>query len=109
MLRTAGFPMSQIVPTLGAASVLGTVAGFIALPVVVLAASAAGSDVESSLIVAMWIGAALLSLILIAIMAVAARDHPWHWMAGAVSRVRGRLGRSSDAEKLEQRLLRERD
>lgn len=109
MLRTAGFPMSQIVPALGAASVLGTVAGFIALPVVVLAASAAGSDIESNLVAAMWVGAALLTVLLIAAVAVAARDRPWRWIANAVAAGRSRLGRPTDAGELEQRLLRERD
>jgi uncharacterized protein (TIRG00374 family) len=109
MLRTAGFARSQIVPALGAASVLGTVAGFIALPVVVLAASAAGSHIEPSLVAAMWIGAALLTVLLIALVAIAARDRPWRWVAVAVAAGRSRLGRESDAGELEQRLLRERD
>jgi uncharacterized protein (TIRG00374 family) len=109
MLRTAGFSMSQIVPALGAAGVLGTVAGFIALPVVVLAASAAGSHVESSLVAAMWIGAALLSVLLVAIVVIASRDRPWRLVASAVSAARSRLGRPSIASEIEKRLLRERD
>jgi uncharacterized protein (TIRG00374 family) len=109
MLRTAGFSRSQIVPALGAASVLGTVSGFVALPVVVLTASAAGSHIESNLIAAMWVGAALLTVLLVAIVAIAARDRPWHWIAVAVAAGRSRLHRPSDAAALEQRLLRERD
>ncbi|MEY2454122.1 MAG: putative heme transporter [Acidimicrobiaceae bacterium] len=109
MLTTAGFPITRIVPALGAASVLGTVAGFVILPLVVLVASAAGSSIDSNLIAAMWIGAALLLAALFAVVAAAASDRPWHWVARAISWVQVRLRRPSNAAELERRLLRERD
>jgi uncharacterized protein (TIRG00374 family) len=109
MLTTAGFPITQIVPALAATSVLGTVSGFVVLPLLVLMASAAGSRIDPSLVLAMWVGAALLTVLLIAVVAIAARDRPWHWIAVAVAAARERLRRPLDAAELERRLLRERD
>jgi uncharacterized protein (TIRG00374 family) len=109
MLTTAGFPMTQIVPALAATSVLGTVAGFVVLPLLVLVASAAGSRIDTSLVAAMWVGAALLTVLLIAVVAIASRDRPWHWIAVTVAAARVRFRRPLDAAELERRLLRERD
>jgi uncharacterized protein (TIRG00374 family) len=109
MLTTAGFPITRVVPALGAASVLGTVAGFVVLPLVVLVASAAGSNIDSNLVAAMWIGAALLLVALLAVVAAAASDRPWHWVARAISWLQTRLRRPSDPQEFERHLLRERD
>jgi uncharacterized protein (TIRG00374 family) len=109
MMTTAGFPITRVLPALGAISVLGTVAGFVVLPLVVLAASAAGSHVDSKLVVAMWVGAAMLLALLFAVVAVATRDRPWQWLAQAISWVQARLRRPSDASELETRLIAERD
>ncbi|MEY2448519.1 MAG: putative heme transporter [Acidimicrobiaceae bacterium] len=109
MMSAAGFPVTQVVPALGAASVLGTVSGFVVLPVIVLAASAAGTRIDTNLVAAMWVGAVILAALLIAIVVIASRDRPWHWLAIAIARARARLRRPSDAEELERRLLEERD
>ena len=109
MLTTAGFAVPRIVTALGAVGIIGTVSGFVVLPLVVLAASAAGTRIDSSLIVGMWVGAAILLVLLIGLVAVATRDRPWHWIAGAVSWGQVRLRHRSDADELEHRLLRERD
>lgn len=109
MLTTAGFSIERIVPALGATSVLGTVAGFVVLPFVVLVASAAGSHIEPRLVAAMWIGAALLLVALVGVVAAAASDRPWKWIARGLAWVQARLRRPSDAHELERRLLRERD
>ena len=109
MMTSAGFPLTRVVTALGAVSVLGSVSGFVVLPLVVLAASAAGSHIDSKLIVAMWVGAAMLLLLLIGVVVVAARDTPWHWLARAISSVQMRLRRPADAAELETRLIAERD
>jgi uncharacterized protein (TIRG00374 family) len=109
MLTTAGFPVTQIVPALGAASILATVSGFVMLPLIVLAASAAGTHIDSGLVAAMWVGAALLTVLLVAVVAAAARDRPWHWIATSVAAVSARFRRPLDASELERRLLSERD
>ncbi|MEY2434267.1 MAG: putative heme transporter [Acidimicrobiaceae bacterium] len=109
MMTIAGFPMANTVTALGAASVIGTVAGFVVLPVVVLAASATGSKIDSSLILAMWVGAALLMALLIATVAMVSRERPWHWVARGISWGQARLRRPSNVAELERRLLDERD
>jgi uncharacterized protein (TIRG00374 family) len=109
MLTTAGFAVPRIVTALGAVGMIGTVSGFVVLPLVVLAASAAGSRIDSSLIAAMWVGSAILMALLISVVAVATRDRPWHRIAKAVSWVQVRLRHPADSDELERRLLRERD
>lgn len=109
MMTTAGFPVTQIVPALAATSVLGTVSGFVVLPLIVLAASAAGSHIDTGLVAAMWVGAALLAVLLTAVIAIAAHDRPWHWIAVAVATARARFRHPLDAVELERRLVRERD
>jgi uncharacterized protein (TIRG00374 family) len=109
MLSTAGFPATQVVPALGAVSVLGTLAGFVVLPLVVLVASAAGSHIDADLVIAMWVGAGGL-LALLAFVVVAARSEwPWQRAALMVAWVQRRVRRPSDALALQQRLLHERD
>lgn len=109
MLTTAGFEVTRVATSLGAFSILGTVSGFVVLPFVVLLASAAGSRIDARLIVAMWIGAAVLLVVLIAIVAAVRRDGPWRHVARVVSWGERRLHRPTNVAELEQRLLRERD
>ncbi|MEY2420947.1 MAG: putative heme transporter [Acidimicrobiaceae bacterium] len=109
MLTTVGFPIARIIPALGAVSVIGTVSGFVVLPIVVLVASAAGTAIDSRLVAAMWLGAAILLGLLIVVVALVVRDRPWHWIARVISWVQARLRRPTDPVELEHRLLRERD
>jgi uncharacterized protein (TIRG00374 family) len=108
MMTIAEFSVAETVTALGAATVIGTVSGFVVLPLVVVAASAAGSKIDSSLLLAMWLGTALLLALLIAIVTLAAHDRPWHWLARGIAWVQRRLRQPSDASKLERRLLDER-
>jgi uncharacterized protein (TIRG00374 family) len=48
-------------------------------------------------------------VLLIAVVATAGRDRPWHWIAIAVATARKRFRRPLDAVELERRLLGERD
>ena len=109
MLTTAGFDMPRAVTSLGAFSILGTVSGFVVLPFVVLVASAAGTSIDGQLLAAMWLGAALLLVVLVAIVAVVRRDGAWARIARLVAWAQRRLHRPADAAELEQRLLHERD
>ena len=109
MMTAAGFSLRRTVTALWTAGVVGTVSGFVVLPLVVLAASAAGTKIESRLIGAMWLGAAVLMTLLIALVAVVARDRPWRWLARGISWGQARLRRRSDAIALEEQLRRERD
>jgi uncharacterized protein (TIRG00374 family) len=47
--------------------------------------------------------------LLVAVVAAAARDRPWHWIATSVAAVSARFRRPLDASELERRLLSERD
>jgi uncharacterized protein (TIRG00374 family) len=109
MLTTAGFAVPRIVTGLGAVGVIGTVSGFVVLPLVVLAASAAGTKIDSGLLAAMWLGAAVLLLLLIGLVIATQRDRPWQWIAAVTSWVQMRLHRPADADDLARRLIRERD
>jgi uncharacterized protein (TIRG00374 family) len=109
MLTIAGFRASRAATALGAAAVLGTVAGYIVLPLGVLVASAAGGSVPSRLVGAMWSAATLLALVLVGAVVVATRDRPWRWAAAAVAWVRHRFGRQSDPRELGDRLIHERN
>ncbi len=109
MLTTAGFPITRVVTSLGAYSILSSVAGFVVLPFVVLVASAAGSTIDGRLLAAMWAGSALLLVALAALVIVVRRDGPWARVARAASWVQRRVHRPANELELEQRLLRERD
>ena len=109
MLTLAGYPASQAATALGATTVLGTLAGYIILPLVVLLASVLGTAVEPRLIGAMWAGAAVLTVLLIVIIVFAVRDAPWLWTARVATSVLRRLRRPGNADELGARLLAERD
>jgi uncharacterized protein (TIRG00374 family) len=109
MLATAGFAPASIATALAAIAMIGAVSGYVVLPLVVLASSAAGSDVDSRLLGGMWVGAFVLLTILIVVGIAAVRDRPWRTVARAVSWVQRRFGRRTDAHDLERRLLHERD
>lgn len=109
MLIAAGFPPTTAAAGLGAVSVIGAVTGLVVLPAVVLAASAAGSNIDPSLIRAMWAGVAVLGLVLGAIVALFVRDKPWQLIAAVSARIRHRFGREVNTADLARRLLDERD
>jgi uncharacterized protein (TIRG00374 family) len=109
MLTVAGFPLSTAMTSLGATSLIATVASLIVLPAIVLVATAAGSDVETHLIVAMLAGAAILAGVLGALVILVSRDPFWHRLARIVASVRQRVRRPVDEKELESRLLAERD
>jgi uncharacterized membrane protein YbhN (UPF0104 family) len=108
MMVTAGFPVAETVTALSIVTVLGTFAGLVVLPLIVFAASAAGSNVAPTLTGAMWTGAAVLAGILALTVAAVARDAPWRRLAGAVAWTYQRLHLTPTVD-LSQRLLRERD
>src|SRR5436853_602319 len=70
---------------LGAVGIIGFVSGFIVLPLLVLVASAAGSDVDPELVGAMWVGAALLLLVLVGVVVMVVRTGPWHRLARVIA------------------------
>ena len=109
MMSAAGFSMTRTLTALGAVSVVGAVSGLVVLPIIVLIASALGSDVDAGLIGAMWAGAAALFIVLIAITVGVVRDGPWRWLARIISSVQRRLRREPDEMHLQQRMLSERD
>ena len=109
MLTIAGYPASQAATALGVTTALGTVAGYIILPLIVLLASVLGSAVEPRLIGAMWSGAAVLTVLLIVMVIFVVRDAPWRWIARVVTSVQHRLRRPGDANELGDRLIEERD
>jgi uncharacterized protein (TIRG00374 family) len=109
MLTFAGFSMTRVVTALGAVSVVGVVSGLVVLPLIVLIASALGSNIDPALLGAMWAGVAILFAALVVIAVCAVRDRPWRWLARAISTVQRRLHRHHDVAELEQRMLGERD
>jgi uncharacterized protein (TIRG00374 family) len=109
MLIVAGFSASRAATALAATAVLGTVAGYLVLPLAVLLASAAGGGVPARLVGAMWSAAAVLALLLLLAAVLAFRDRPWRWAAGAVAWVQHRLRRASDERELGDRLINERN
>jgi hypothetical protein len=108
MLALAGFPPSQAATALGATTMLGTVVGYIVLPLVVLVATAFGNSIDSRLVAAMWFAAALLAALLVAIILVSVREEPWRWVASGVNSVRRRFRRPPSTD-LAERLINERD
>ena len=109
MMTYAGFSTTRTVTSLGAVSVVGAVSGLVVLPLIVLIASALGSDIDSSLIGAMWAGAAVLFLALVVIAFAAVRAGPWRWLARTITAVQRRLRQTHDVADLQQRMISERD
>ncbi len=109
MMTAAGFPLARVLTSIGAITMIGTVSGLVILPLLVLVASAAGSNVDADLVAGMWIGAAVLLLFLVGLLALARRDASWRFVARLVSRVQSWLHRPSDVGALEARLLAERE
>jgi uncharacterized protein (TIRG00374 family) len=109
MLTIAGFPASRAATALAAAAMLGTVAGYILLPLGVLLASAVGGQVPPRLVTAMWSAGAGLTVLLVLGVLLATRDQPWRWAARLVASVRHRFGRSADARAIGERLIDERN
>lgn len=109
MLTTAGFDMTRVVTSLGAFTIIASVSGFVVLPLVVLVASAAGSTIDGRLLAAMWLGSAVLLVLLATVVVIVRRDVAWRHVARVVSWVEVRLHRTADAPALEARLLGNRD
>ena len=109
MMTVAGFPMTRTATALGTVSVIGAVSGLIVLPIIVLIASAFGSDVDPTLVGGMWAGAGGLLVVLVALAIAITRDAPWRWTAKAIASVQRRFRRESDATELRTKMLTERD
>jgi uncharacterized protein (TIRG00374 family) len=109
LMTTAGFSLTRVMTAFGAITILGGVANYVVLPLVVLVASAAGSNIDAGLISAMWMGAAILTASLLGAVVVILRDAPWRHLAHAVSWFYRRMRRTSDAVDLERRLIDERN
>ena len=109
MMSVAGFSMTRTATALGAVSVIGAVSGLIVLPIIVLIASAFGSDVDPALVGGMWAGAGGLLIVLIAMAIAVTRDAPWRWLARLIASVQRRFRRESDAAELRTKMLTERD
>ncbi|MEY2589871.1 MAG: putative heme transporter [Acidimicrobiaceae bacterium] len=109
MLTVAGYPATRAAAALGATTVLGTITGYVVLPLVVLIASVLGSAVDPRLLGAMWFGAAVLAAMLVAALVLFFRDEPWRWAARVATSVQRRMKRPGNAEELAQRLIEERD
>jgi uncharacterized protein (TIRG00374 family) len=109
MLTVAGFPASQAATAMATAAVLGTVASYLVLPLVVLVASALGGGVPHQLVTPMWSAAGVLAVLLVVAGAFASREEPWRWLAGVIARVLRLFGKPSSAEELGGRLVRERN
>jgi len=109
MMSGAGFSMTRTATALGAVSVIGAVSGLIVLPIIVLVASALGSDVDPTLVGGMWAGAGGLLVVLIAMAIAITRDGPWRWLARMIASVQRRFRRETDPAELRTMMLTERD
>jgi len=109
MMTVAGFSMTRTATALGAVSVIGAVSGLIVLPIIVLIASALGSDVDHTLVGGMWAGAGGLLVVLLAMAIAIRRDAPWRLLAKAIASVQRRFRRESDPAELRTKMLTERD
>jgi uncharacterized protein (TIRG00374 family) len=109
LMTTVGFSLARVMTGFGAIAILGGVANYVVLPLVVLVASATGSNIDTRLISAMWIGAAILAASLLGAVVVILRDAPWRHLARLVSWFYRRMRRASDALDLERRLIDERN
>jgi uncharacterized protein (TIRG00374 family) len=109
LMTKAGFSLARTMTAFGAIAILGGVANFVVLPLVVLAAAAAGTNIDAGLISAMWMGVGILAASLVIAVFVITRDAPWRRLARVVSWFHGRLRRASDVVDLERRLIQERN
>jgi uncharacterized protein (TIRG00374 family) len=109
MMTVAGFSMTRTATSLGAVSVIGAVSGLIVLPIIVLIASALGSNVDHTLVGGMWAGAGGLLVVLVAVAIAITRDAPWRWLAKVIASVQRRFRRESDPAELRTTMLTERD
>jgi uncharacterized protein (TIRG00374 family) len=109
MMTVAGFPLTQTLGALGAVTVVGFVFGYVGLPLVVLLSSAAGTDIDSKLILPLWIGVVVLAIVIIVVIATIVRDRPWRRLAHLIAWIRLRVRRPVAVDDLERRLLDERD
>jgi uncharacterized protein (TIRG00374 family) len=97
------------VTALSVVTLLGTVAGLVVLPLVVLVATAAGSSVDARLTGAMWLGAGTLAAVLGSAVWALRRDASWRRLAAAVAWISRRLRLPADEATLADRLLTERN
>ena len=88
---------------------IGAVTGLVALPAVVLGVSALGGEIDPRLIRAMWIGSAILFVLLIGTVTAFVRDEPWRFVARVIARVRHWVRSDTDHKRLARRMLTERD
>jgi uncharacterized protein (TIRG00374 family) len=109
MLTIAGYPASQAATALGTTTVLGTVVGYVFLPLLELVASGLGSNVQPRLVAAMWFGAAVLTGLLVLALTLFFRDGPWRWGARVATSLHRRFGGDGDAGELAERMLDERN
>jgi uncharacterized protein (TIRG00374 family) len=109
MLTIAGFSASRAATALAATAVLGTVAGYIVLPLGVLVASAAGGSVPDQLVTAMWSAMAVLAALLVLAVFLAIRDGPWRWAGRLVAAISRAFGRPASGDEIGERLVGERD
>ena len=108
LLTAAGYPITQTVAALGAASVVTATAGFVVLPLVVLVAAAAGAGVDRSIVVPMWVAVGVLVAVLTVLAVSVGRDRPWRILANAIGRANRTLRRDVDQDRLYDDLLTER-
>ena len=108
MLVRAGFPATRVTTSLGAVTILSAVPVFIVLPLVAVVATVAGTPLEPRLVGAMVLGAVVLAVLLVTVVAMARLDRPWLLLASAITAVRRLLGQPDRAD-LGRRLLGERD
>ena len=90
-----------------ATAVLGTVAGYVVLPLGVLVAGGAGG-VPTRLVAAMWSATASWLVLLVVAVALATRDGPWRWAGLAAALGSAAIGRPRPRE-LGDRLIHERE
>jgi uncharacterized protein (TIRG00374 family) len=109
MWTVAGYPAGQATTALGVTTMLGTIAGYVLLPLVVLLASVLGLGLRPRLAAAMWSGAAVLTALLIVAVVLFQREAPWRRIARVVTAVQRHLRRPGDADALGSRLIQERN
>jgi uncharacterized protein (TIRG00374 family) len=109
MLTISGFSLTRTGTSLGAITILSSIANYVVLPLVVLVASASGSSIDPRLTSALWVGAVVLAAVLVIGIAVSLREAPWRQLSRLLAWVYRRLHRKVDAVDLEHRLMTERD
>src|SRR4051812_25654962 len=108
VLASAGFEMTRAATALGALSVLGFL-GLLAVPVVALPVSLVAGSGGTGLEGALWIGVALLIVVMAGVIVLVVRDGPLARVAGAVESVGRRFHRGPTDRNLAARVLAERD